>query len=501
MKRYHIIYFILLSLFPFLFTSCGVSHPDVPTQSEKVDTIPTIFPDYTDVIVPCNIAPLNFMLTDSLFTACVARFTSADGSVQTYGDGTKVIIPQDEWETMKKASPGKDIKVEVFAQRDGNWLSYKPFGITISQDSIDPYVSYRLIEPSYLLYDKMNISQRNVENFDEKVIFNNKVTSDKKEGQCINCHSYQNYHTDNMLFHVRVTHGGTVFVHNGKTTKVSNLKRDSMISAGVYPSWHPTQSLVAFSTDITHQWFHTSDINKIEVFDNASDLVLYDVDKDKVTTIAADSTRMEVFPTWSPDGKYLYYCSADKWVPDSTNTGDYRLDFQDLRYNLYRRTFDLNNLKFGPEELVYQADSLGRSVSLPRISPDGRYLVMAEGNYGYFNIWHHESDIRILNLTSPGHIVPSAQMNSAGYAESYPSFSSNGKWIMCASRRDDGNYSRIYFAYFDGKQARKAFMLPQADPEHNILRLKSYNRPEFTVEPVKVSFDEFARVVGKEEKK
>ena len=69
---------------------------------------------------------------------------------------------------------------------------------------------------------------------------------------------------------------------------------------------------------------------------------------------------------------------------------------------------------------------------------------------------------------------------------------------MCASRRDDGNYSRVYFAYFDGKKAHKAFLLPQADPEHNWLRLLSYNRPEYMVEPVPITLDEFANIVKKE---
>ena len=478
--------------------SCGTSHPSVSANAEKVDTIPTIFPDYTDVTVPCNIAPLNFMLPDSLYTACVARFTTADGNSQTYGFGTKVIIPEEEWEAMKQSSMGKDIKVEVFAERDGKWLEYKPFRISISADSIDSYVSYRLIEPSYGLYDKMNISQRNVSNFDETPIFNNRVACDNKEGQCINCHSYQNYHTSNMLFHVRVTNGGTIIVHDGKARKVSNLKREGMISAGVYPAWHPQLSLIAFSTDNTHQWFHTSHRNKVEVFDDASDLVLYDVEADKVTTICADSTRLEVFPTWSPDGKKLYYCSADKWVPDSTNTGDYRLDYESLRYNVYSRTFDASSRVFGPEQLVYQADSLKRSASLPRISPDGRFLIMAEGDYGYFNIWHHEADIRILDLQQQ-RIIPTDEMNSRDFAESYPTFSSNGHWIMCASRRIDGNYSRIFFSYFDGKKAHKAFLLPQQDPEHNCLRMKSYNRPEFMVEPVKVTLSEFAETVQKAE--
>ena len=66
---------------------------------------------------------------------------------------------------------------------------------------------------------------------------------------------------------------------------------------------------------------------------------------------------------------------------------------------------------------------------------------------------------------------------------------------MCASRRDDGNYSRVYISYFDGERIHKAFELPQEDPEHNTMRLKSYNRPEFMKEPVKLSIGDFATVV------
>lgn len=482
----------LIYLLLIVVASC-TSHPEVPSDAVKTDAMPGIFPDYTEVTVPCNIAPLNFMLPDSLYSLCVARFTAADGSTQTYGDGVKVLIPTAEWQQMLSVSAGKSIKVEVFGQHDGQWQAFQPFNIYVSNDSVDPYISYRLVQPSYGYYDRMNISQRCLANFDESVIFNNKVSCDDKKGQCINCHSYQNYGTDNMLFHVRVTNGGTIIVADGKASKV-DLKRDGLISAGVYPSWHPKEALIAFSTDNTHQWFHTSDINKVEVFDDASDLILYDVRKDEVTTICADTNRLEVFPTWAPDGSYLYYCSADRWTPDSTNRGDYRLDYKTLRYNLYRRSFDAATRQFGPEQLVYQADSLGRSVSLPRISPDGRYITFAEGDYGYFNIWHKEADIRVMDLVT-GAFVDVQDMNSPTDAESYPSFSSNGRWIMCASRRVDGNYSRVYLSYFDGHKAHKAFLLPQTDPEHNTLRLFSYNRPEFMKEPVKLSIGEFADVV------
>jgi hypothetical protein len=88
-------------------------------------------------------------------------------------------------------------------------------------------------------------------------------------------------------------------------------------------------------------------------------------------------------------------------------------------------------------------------------------------------------------------------LNSKDYSDSYPSWSSNGHWIMIASRRDDDNYSRVYFANFNNGKIGKAFLLPQEDPELHVSLLKSYNRPEFMVEPVKISVEEFSKVFDK----
>lgn len=477
--------------FVLMLTACG-SHPGVPSNCTSSNALPAIYPDYVGVTIPSNIAPLSFMLKDSAYTDCVARLTAADGKSLTYGDGLKVMIDEDEWNGMLKASAGKAINVEVFGKKgDGRWTAFKGFNINVAKEEIDPYISYRLIEPSYIMYDEMNISQRQLTSYDESEIFNNKITWDQKKGQCINCHSYQNYHTDNMLFHVRSTHGATIIVTDGKP-KAVNLKRENTISPGVYPAWHPTEKLVAFSTNKTAQMFHTMNKNKVEVFDAESDLILYDVINDKVLPVCSDTTRLEVFPTWTPDGKWLYYCCA----ADSLKGSSISKAYDKLHYGIYRKSFDAKTLSFGEEELVYDAAQKGRSSSLPRISPDGRHMVFAEGGYGCFNIWHNDADIVMMDLKT-GSIVDTKAMNSQR-AESYPSFSSNGKWVMCASRRDDGNYSRVYIAYFDGKRIHKPFMLPQSDPEHNIMRLKSYNRPEFMVEPVKVGIKEFGKLVIKQ---
>lgn len=500
MKKYIYSYAMLLVATLLMFASCA-NHPDVPSSSRDAKSLPAIYPDYCDVTVPCNIAPLNFMLPTGLYEECVARITTPDGKLQTYGDGVKVQIPEDEWHDMLDFSKGKSIKVEVWGKKEGEWLSFKPFEIHVAKEPIDEYLSYRLIEPSYVAWHFMEIAQRNLTTFEETQIFNNEITSKREKGQCINCHSYQNYKTDNMLFHVRLSNGGTVIVNDGKVSRV-NLKRDYTISSGVYPSWHPTAKIIAFSTNQTRQAFHTSNPNKIEVYDLASDMILYDIEKDSVSIVSNDSDLLEVYPAWSPDGKYLYYCKSVP-LPEEMRDKDIRTTYPKVQYNLYRRTFDATTFSFGEEELVYDAASSDKSVTLPRISPDGRYLLFALGQYGCFHSRHRDADIVCLPMNQysgtaltgeTATVVDFTRVNSKDYSDSYPSWSSNGHWIMIASRRDDDNYSRVYFAYFNNGKVGKAFLMPQEDPEYNTFLLKSYNRPEFMVEPVKISVDEFGKV-------
>ena len=504
MKSYIHSYVMFLVAAMLLLSSCA-GHPDVPSSSKEAKCLPAIYPDYCNVTIPYNIAPLNFMLPADEYDECVARITTPDGKQQTYGNGVKVQIPEDEWHEMLAASKGKSLKVEVWGKKGDEWLSFNPFEIIIAEDPIDDYLSYRLIEPSYVAWTFMEIAQRNITSFEETQIFNNEITNiNKEKGQCINCHSYQNYKTDNMLFHVRLSNAGTVIVNDGKISRV-NLKRDYTISSGVYPAWHPTEKLIAFSTNLTRQAFHTLNPNKIEVYDLASDMILYDVKTDSVTVVSNDSTLLEVYPTWSPDGKYLYYCKSVP-LPEEMADKDIRTTYPKIQYNLYRRSFDVATHNFGDEELVYDAASADKSVTLPRISPDGRYLLFALGQYGCFHSRHHDADIVCIPMekytgtaltaetSSP---VDMSLVNSDGYSDSYPSWSSNGHWIMVASRRDDDNYSRVYFAYFKDGKVGKAFLLPQEDPEHNIFLLKSYNRPEFMIEPVKISVDEFSKVFDK----
>lgn len=486
----------ILLLLIVLLASCG--GPSVPEAAKSSSAKPGIFPDYTDVTVPSNISPLNFMVKGC--DAVVARFTCGAESY-VCGEGDKVIIPSSEWERLRSAAKGKSMKVEVFTEKGGEWTAWKPFAISVAEEPIDRYVSYRLIQPSYVAYEDLAIVQRDLTTFDESDIYNNRLMQTEKDGQCINCHSYQNYRTSHMLFHARQAHGGTVVVNGGKLMKV-DMKTDSTISSGVYPAWHPEANLVAFSTNTTRQMFLTKDKGKVEVVDFESDLILYDVDKNTVSNISNSPTQLEVFPAWSPDGRTLYYCVADFQLRSDSLSKEREMSqrYKEIRYSLFARSFDPQTRRFGAPRMMYDAAAEGRSVTLPRVSPDGRYVVFALGDYGCFHIWHSEADICMLD-TQSGKVTPLKRLNSP-QAESYPSFSSNGRWIMTESRRDDGSFTRPYIAYFD-KQGRchKAFEIPQEDPERYTMLYRSFNRPEFMVEPVSVKPREFATVLKGEAKK
>ena len=232
------------------------------------------------------------------------------------------------------------------------------------------------------------------------------------------------------------------------------------------------------------------------MFDTESDLIAYDVEKNEVTNIECDPAELECFPFWAPDGKTLYYCSAHFEYRDTIDHGkEFITRTEEVKYQLYRKSFDPATLTFGSRELVFTADSL--SATLPRISPDGRYLMFTLAKAGVFHIWHHDADLWMLDLQT-GEVRNIEEINSPD-TESYHSWSSNGRWVVFSSRRYDGNYTRPFFAHIDPNgKAGKPFELPSADPDYHRQFLKSYNVPEFMRGPVTISPQLFADVLKQE---
>lgn len=478
----HVIYILL--------TMCllACSGPQVPSQYKESQAEVPIYPDYQDVTIPENIAPLNFELLIQSDEA-VVRLSAAGEEIVC--EGPKIRPDIDDWKALTQKAKGDAISVEVFADIKGQWIRFKPFHIYVSADPIDPWLSYRLISPSYVSYEELTLNQRCLENFDEEAFVDNMLCSTESGGQCVNCHSYQQWNPDRMQFHARQTHGGTLIAYDGKIEKV-DMRHDSLLSAGVYPAWHPTEKLIAYSTNMTMQAFHTAAPEKIEVLDSESDLILYDVDKHEVKTIEQQPNELEIFPTWSPDGKWLYFCSAHfVYQSDSVDRSEITMRANEVKYNIYRKSFDLKTRQFGEREMVFCADTLGKSATFPRLSPDGRWLLFTLGEWGCFHIWHHDADLWMKDLKT-GEVRAMDEMNSDD-TESYHSWSSNGRWVVFSSRRYDGVFTRPFIAHIDAQgQGSKPFELPAKDPDLHRQFLKSYNVPELMKGPVKLSPQEVA---------
>lgn len=450
----------------------------------QVDKNADIYPDCSGVTIPCNIAPLNFAIRDTA-DQYVAVYKSNGKELFRIDSGDGVIeVPFGKWGQLLKQARGQEFSVEIYLQRDGKWLKYNTIENCISADSVDNYLVYRLIDPGFETWNKMGIYQRCLTNFEQTPIMENSMSG----GNCMNCHSFCMNDNQSMLFHMRAENSGTYIFKDGLIEKL-DTRTDSTIGQVVYPSWHPEGNFVAFSTNQIVQTFHAIPDKKIEVLDTLSDLVVYNILDHSLTNVPAIASKgsLETFPTWSPDGKFLYFCSAKSMSPK---------EYQHIRYDLLRIAFDPQTSRFGAIDTIYKAAEAARSVSFARISPDGKFVLFCLSDYGNFSIWHPESDLYLLNLETKALTKPAINSDQS---ESYHTWSFNGKWLVFSSRRLDGLFTRPYFSHMDSQGVfSKPFILPQKDPLFYDRFLKSFNIPELVKSKVNLDPRIISRELDKE---
>lgn len=459
-----------------MLAACG---GDISITNQTGDEAP-IYPDYKEVTIPRNIAPMDFNVnTDGEARVIVRGDDGTTFQIKAEGDDKTVDIPMGKWKQLLADNAGGKIEFTV-AEKDGNgWKGYKPFYMNVAPDSIDPYIAYRLIPP-YEQWLVMGIYQRNLENFDQSPIYENKLT----DYNCVNCHSFPAQNPDKMLFHMRAKDAyGTVLVENGQVQKI-NTKTGDMIANLVYPSWNPDGRYVAASTNLFYQsYFYNNPNQHVEVYDVDSDVYVYDTERGELLTcdVLSSKDAFETFPAFSPDGKTLYFCTTQ--AVDSVTE-----HVADIKYSLCRIGFDPANGTFGQQvDTLYNADREGRSINFPRLSPDGRQMVVTFMDFGNFSINKKEADLYRLDLTT-GAVSPIDAINS-DETESYHSWASNSRWMVFSSRRGDGLYTRPYFTYVDSNgEFHKPFLLPQKNPAKYYADLTfAYNIPEMLRGKVHVS--------------
>jgi hypothetical protein len=219
----------------------------------------------------------------------------------------------------------------------------------------------------------------------------------------------------------------------------------------------------------------------------------------KTSPEIAKKERLETWPCWSADGRYLYFCVTPKVLFADKNHFP-PLGYDRVKYDLVRISYDIGQDRWGETETVLSSKDTGLSIAMPRVSPDGRWLLFCMCEYGYFPPWQKSSDLYIMDLKEAketGRYECSRLDISSDQSESWHCWSSNSRWIVFSSKRDQGVFTRCYLSYVDENgKAYKPFIVPQENPEFYDYCLETFNTPEFVTRPISVRRNKLLQLVN-----
>ncbi|HKM92485.1 MAG TPA: hypothetical protein VJY41_02410 [Prolixibacteraceae bacterium] len=438
----------------------------MPAHFEETEKQASIFPEYQDIVIPLNIAPLNFKINEPGKKQIVS-FSTHNYTFKVKAKNGNIVIPRQKWRKLLNAPDQTNIHIDIYNQhKKGQWIKYPTINNTLSTDTIDSHIVFRHISAGYILWGDMGIYQRNIESYKKTPVLLNNETNNN----CMHCHTFHKNDPSKMLIHLRGGPNGTLLYNDGKVSLI-NTKTKYTMAAGVYPAWHPNGNIIAFSVNLISQKFHTAGYEDITVFDQASDIITYNIKNNEISTSPKISTQsMENLPNWSPDGKHLYYISS----------GQYQAGIEDtlVKYDLLRIAYNEIDGSWGQVDTILTAAETGKSISFPEVSPNGKYLLFCMSNFGYFTIHRKSSDLYLMDLETMQY-QPLKNVNSE-YTESFHSWSSNSKWFLFVSKRIDGLYSRVYFCHVDKNgMVSNPILLPQKHANYYENSTINYNRPVF----------------------
>ena len=486
MHKYRFCQFLLVTVAVLAATLlyCFLCDSDWPVDGATIiDKPPHIRPDYTDTVIPPNIAPLNFIVKEPGRRYYVRIYSDQGKDIDVHSKKPEIIIPLKAWRKLLQDNQAGKLYFDVYVENDdGRWKRFASITNKISRAAVDDYLVYRLIKPIYYNWFDIGIYQRHLPGYHESVVLRGRSFREESYGGCVNCHSFCNNRTDKMTIGIRSDYGApTLLSENGKVSKIGTKFG--------YTAWHPTGRIVMYSANKVRQFFHMTGVEVRDVVDLDSALAYYDLKSKtvKVPPQLADKSRLETYPTWSPDGDYLYFCSApilwsDRNVVPPKN-------YEKVLYDLMRISYDIDTDSWGQLETVLSASQTGKSIMLPRISPDGRFLMFCMCDYGCFPIYQPSSDLYMMDLEAArqtGNFAYRRLEINSDRCESWHCWSSNGRWIVFSSKRRDGVFTRSYISYVDEDgEAYKPLLLPQKNPAFYDSFLKTYSVPEFVAEPVR----------------
>lgn len=468
MKKFS--HYILLLFFLSL-AACTERVIDATQLNEK----PALYPDYVDVTIPYNIAPLNFQLDDMEGVDWVDVVLKGSRSGDIHISTRRLVdFDKQEWNELVNKNKGGEIIVTLSCRKADKWYSYKPFKIYVSSDKIDHSVVYRRIQYGYEAVCEIGLYETRLDSHNDRLMI---------KGGCFNCHTSNRCNPKQSMWHFRSAQGrgvGATAVITGDSVMMLDTKTNETSGGFVYGYWHPAGRYIAYALTGPRCFIPLCE-EPVDEFDTFADLIIYDVKTNEIIKDERFATR-DFFnaPAFSPDGKTLYFSySKNKYMP---------VNYKELDYDLLSVSFDEKTGKLGDKvDTLFRASTMGKSVSFARPSYDGKYILFALCGYGMLSVYNKDSDLWLYDVRKKK--ARALTEVNTDESESFHNWSSTSKWIVFSSRRDDGFYARLYFAHIDSKgRFSKPFMLPKKDPKTFYGDFTGiYSVPEFATAPTPLS--------------
>jgi Tol biopolymer transport system component len=471
----------------------GASDPD-----RSVDRFPRLHPDYSGTVMPLNIAPLNFRILEKGSGYRVTVHSTRGKAIELSGRTPDVEMPEKAWHALLNENPGEDLRFEISVKTaDGTWSRFQTVSNRIAAENIDGFLVYRKIHPSHNSWRDMGLYQRNLATFEESPI----LTNDQYQTGCAHCHAFLNNDPDHLSVDVRKSDyadfkSSQLIIEGGKVTKLDNVVG--------FTAWHPSGRMLACTVNKTGLILHSARNEMRDIVDRDSWIGYFFLGSNKIKTVhqLSQKDRLENYPAWSPDGRYLYFCSAKMlWTDKNPVPPEH---YEEVRYDLVRIPYDIDTDRWGELEYVLLSKDTGRSMNQPRISPDGRWLTFNGCDYSCWPSYHTDADLYIVDLkkaAETGRYECRKMEINTEQCESWHTWSSNSRWIVFSSKKGNPLFNRSYITYVndDGTTA-KAFVLPQRDPTFYDTYPKTYTIPELVKGPVRIRGEKLAGTIRGSEK-
>lgn len=152
------------------------TNPKTPTT--RTLDVPVLTPDYAGVTFAPNIAAPSFTIAAEAraWQTEIGRCGEQPQITVLSGSDGRVEIPLKKWRRLLEEAKGDSIYFRFAAKGDdGSWNgAVSDVVCPVSANPIDGYLVYRLLYPGYELWSSIGIYERNLANYDQRPVLENK---------------------------------------------------------------------------------------------------------------------------------------------------------------------------------------------------------------------------------------------------------------------------------------------------------------------------------------